>query len=40
MTTLTLVLLGLAALVAALVSYVASRPDAFRIERSQPPIRA
>ena len=35
MTTLTLVLLGLVALVAALVSYVASRPDAFRIERSQ-----
>jgi polyketide cyclase/dehydrase/lipid transport protein len=35
MTILTLVLLGLAALVAALVSYVASRPDAFRIERSQ-----
>lgn len=35
MTTLTLVLLVLAALVAALVAYVASRPDAFRIERSQ-----
>jgi Polyketide cyclase / dehydrase and lipid transport len=35
MTTLTLVLLGLVALVAALVAYVASRPDAFRIERSQ-----
>ncbi len=34
MTTVTLVLLGLVALVAALVAYVASRPDAFRIERS------
>jgi len=35
MTTLTLVLLGLAVLVAALVAYVATRPEAFRIERSQ-----
>jgi hypothetical protein len=35
MTTLTLVLLGLAVLVAALLAYVATRPDAFRIERSQ-----
>jgi len=35
MTTLTLALLGLVALLAALVAYVASRPDAFRIERSQ-----
>ena len=34
MTTLTLVLLGLAVLVAALLAYVATRPDAFRIERS------
>jgi hypothetical protein len=35
MTTLTLVLLGVLVLVAALVAYVATRPDAFRIERSQ-----
>jgi len=34
MTTLTLVLLGLAVLIAALLAYVATRPDAFRIERS------
>jgi polyketide cyclase/dehydrase/lipid transport protein len=35
MTTLTLVLLGLVVLVGALLAYVATRPDAFRIERSQ-----
>jgi hypothetical protein len=35
MTTLTLVLLGVAVLVAALLAYVATRPNAFRIERSQ-----
>jgi hypothetical protein len=35
MTTVTLVLFGLVALVAAVVAYVATRPDAFRIERSQ-----
>jgi hypothetical protein len=35
MSTVTLVLLGLAVLVLALVAYVASRPNGFRIERSQ-----
>jgi hypothetical protein len=35
MTTLTLVVLGALVLVAAFVAYVATRPDAFRIERSQ-----
>ena len=35
MSTVTLVLFGLVALVAAFVGYVATRPDAFRIERSQ-----
>ena len=35
MTTLTLVLLGLVVVIGALVAYVATLPDAFRIERSQ-----
>ena len=35
MTTATLIVLGVFVLIAAFVAYVASRPDAFRIERSQ-----
>lgn len=35
MTTVTLIVLGVLVVIAALVAYVTSRPDAFRIERSQ-----